>query len=132
MANGKRGEISLKLQGEDYTLRPSYEAIQAIEDQTGKGLIDLSRDALNGRLTSREAQTIVCECVKAWGRASDDNSAALQKGAAHVSPARIGELMFEEKDGITGAMAAVATVLAVAATGGYTAKGEVKAETATK
>lgn len=126
MANKTRGEIALTLEGVEYTLRPSYEAIQAFEDQTGKGIIELGRAALEGKLSVREAAIVATECIKAWGRATENAS------AAHVNAEKVGQLMFEAEDGVAGAMAAVATILALAATGGYTAKGEVKAGTAKK
>ena len=121
MAVETRGEVSLKLQGEEYTLRPSYEAIDAFEQQTGKGLIELGRAALEGRLTTREAAIIATECIKAWGRATENLA------ASHFNAKKVGEEMMDAEDGVAGAMHAVATVLAFAATGGYTKTGEVKA-----
>ncbi len=125
-ANATRGEITLALEGQPYVLRPSFEAIQAFETATGKSIIDLARSALAGALTTGDAAIIAAECIRAWGRANDDEA------TAHFNARRVGELMFEADDGVTGAMKAIAEVLAWAATGGYTAQGEVRPGTATK
>ena len=61
-ANKTRGEVSLELEGVEYVLRPSYEAISAFEAQTDRSLIDLARAAGDGQLKMSEAAIIVTEC----------------------------------------------------------------------
>src|SRR3546814_8479413 len=57
----ERGELALMLDGQDMVLRPSYEAIDAFEKATGKGLLMLARDSLKiGRASCREG---VCQYV---------------------------------------------------------------------
>jgi hypothetical protein len=125
-ANKARGEVTLTLDGQEFVLRPSYEAIQQFEQQTGKGVFELARAALDGKLTATDMATVATECIRAWGRQTEDTSA---KGA---NSTRIGEMMAEADGGWIAALNAIGELLANAAMGGYTAKGEVKAETAKK
>ena len=118
-----RGEAFLLLDGVVMGMRPSYEAITAFERDTGKGLLQLARDALNAALTLGETAQVACHCIRAWGRNVDDVSA---KGAQND---RIAELIMESNGGFREALAAIAGLLSLAATGGYTSAGEAKAAT---
>jgi hypothetical protein len=120
-ASAERGEISLTLDGGVYVLRPTFEAIEAFEDSTGKGLQQLAREGIEGALRTSEVAMIACECIRAWGRATGS------KSAAGVNSRRVGELLLEAEGGVIGAQRVVAGVLAMASTGGYTALGEPKA-----
>jgi hypothetical protein len=120
-ANAERGEIVLKLEGEDYVLRPSHEAIMAFEELTGRGLYELATDAINRKLRLTETAQIATECIRAWGRAT--GTASMQQ----VNARRVGELMLEGEGGFKAAVEAVGAMLALACTGGYTAQGEQKA-----
>lgn len=113
----------LLLEGVEYGLRPSWEAVQAIENKLGRGLVELGRDATMGRLTTGDAAVVIGELIRAWGRATE------QKQVAAFKDTRIGELLFEAGPGFgyVGVMRAVGGVLSLAATGGYTAQGEMKA-----
>ena len=122
-ANATRGEISVEMEGVEYVLRPSFEAISAFETQTNRSLIDLARAAGDGQLKMGEAAVIVTECIKAHGRAVDD------KGMASFNPKRVGELIQEADGGLLIVMKRLELLLFMAATGGYTASGEVKATT---
>lgn len=124
-ASAERGEVVLVLDGGDYVLRPSFEAIAAFEESTGKGLLQLARDAVDGGLRLHEMAEIVCECIRAWGRATGT------KSAAGVNARRIGELLVEADGGMMAVQRVIAGVLAMASTGGYTALGERKAEATT-
>lgn len=124
-ANQERGEIVLSL-GEDYVLRPTYEAIAAIEQALDKGLFDIASDAINHRLRLTDCAIVAAECIKAWGRATGGPQ-TLQA----IRPARIAELMLESEGGYKAALEQVAMMLAMACTGGYTASGEPKAATVT-
>lgn len=125
-ANEARGEISLILGGEEFILRPSYEAIQQFEQQTGRGVFKLAKLALDGELTAVDMAIIATECIKAWGRATENAS------ASHVNARKVGELMQEAEGGWIRALDAIGNVLANAAMGGYTSKGEPKPETEKK
>lgn len=117
----ERGEIALTLDGARLVLRPSFEAIESFEEATAKGLIQLTREAMEGSLRVGEAAHIVTACVRAWGRATGDRS------AQGVNVARVAELILESMGGYASTLRTVGGMLAMAATGGYTASGEVKA-----
>lgn len=122
----ERGELALPLDGQDMILRPSYEAIDAFEKATGKGLLQLARESLNGSLTLAETAQIACECIRAWGRANED------RGSAGANTQRIAELIMESDGGLRLALSTISAMLALAVTGNYTAKGEVKPVTTKK
>lgn len=120
---GERGEIALPLGGMDYVLRPSHEAIEEFQALTGKGLMQLTRDALQGSMTTGECAQIATECIRAWGRATNKAS------AIGVNAPRVSELILESDGGFHAAITTVAGMLSLASTGGYTAQGELKAGT---
>jgi hypothetical protein len=122
-AEPERGEVSITLEGEEMVLRPSHEAISAFERMTGKGLLILAREALNGSLSLGETAQVMCECIRAWGRHVDN------KSAAGAGADRIAELVLESEGGFRAALATLAGVLSMAVTGGYTAQGEMKPTT---
>lgn len=117
-ANETRGEIAIDLAGTEYVLRPTYQAISAIEAKTGKGLLALARDA--SELTLGEGAIIATECIKAHGKHIGDEM------MTKFSPERVGELIVESEGGIAACLGRLAALLMVAATGGYTASGELK------
>jgi hypothetical protein len=118
-ANETRGEISLTLDGAEHVLRPSYAAIQSFEKQTGKGLLALTQACGDGTITTAEAAAIVTECIKAWGKANDDEL------AVGVNVKRVGELIMES--GLLIIAKQLELLLFLAATGGYAASGEARA-----
>jgi len=68
--NEERGEVAIALRGETYPMRPSYEAMRAIERDTRRSLQALMvswSDAKVG-LTLDELSCVVTECVRAAGR----------------------------------------------------------------
>lgn len=119
----ERGEIAILLDGAEMIMRPSYEAIVAFEMSTGKGLLQLTREALGGTLSLPEAAQVVTECVKAWGRATENRSMQA------IGAVRIGELIIESPGGYRVALNTLAGLLSMAATGAYTASGELKPAT---
>lgn len=121
----ERGEIALNLGDQELILRPTYEAIEGFEAITGKGMLQLTRAALDGALTLGETAQIATECVKAWGRATEKAS------AVGVNAPRIASLILESPGGFNEALRTVAGMLSLASTGGYTASGNLKAGTAT-
>lgn len=125
MDNPERGEFALILEDERFVLRPSFEAIVAFEQETGKGLLDLTRSAIGGTATLSEIAIIATHCIRAWGRENDLTS------AAGVNAQRVGRLIMESEQGLTGATVMIGTLLALAVNGGLTAAGEVKAASTT-
>lgn len=120
-ANETRGEVALDLSGKEYVLRPTYAAIAAIEQKTGKGLLALAREAGAGDLALHDTAIIATECIKAHGKHTGDAMMAAYQAE------KIAELMLESENGYAGCLGRIAIVLGLAATGGYTASGELKA-----
>ena len=115
-ANAERGEHELELAGVTYRLRPTMGANIAIEEQTGKTLIELALAGRNGALTLRQVGVIAAEWIKAG--AEDELT-------RHVSTDRIRELAYEQ--GLSGVIARLTVCLTDACTGGRTSTGEAKA-----
>lgn len=123
-ANPIRGEQRITLGGEGYVMRPTFAAIQAIEDATGLGLFDLGMQAEGGRLRAGHVAIIVAEFVKA-------DLLHQKKSVEFWNANRVGELLLESEGGLFEAIKSLVTILGSALTGGYTAKGEAKAATET-
>ena len=117
-ANAQRGEHELALAGVTYRLRPSHDAIVAIEDVTGRSVMDLYRAGNVGALTLTQLGQIAGELIRAGAEDGDELT-------AQVDDERIGQLIFEE--GVFRAMARLTLCLVDAASGGRTASGEAKA-----
>lgn len=122
-ANPVRGEIEVSLgdPARDYVLRPSYEAIVAIEKGTGKGLLHLFREAAEATMPLGDLAVVIAECIRAQGRAAKDRM------MASVDADRIGALIMESPYGHSGVLARAAVLLGGAVCGDYNASGEVKA-----
>ncbi|WP_242149618.1 GTA-gp10 family protein [Sphingomonas sp. BAUL-RG-20F-R05-02] len=120
---GDRGELALLLDGAQLGLRPTFEAIDAIEASTGQGLIDLARMALAGKMSLSVTSQIAAECIRAWGRETGD------KGAAGANARRIANLILDSEGGFHAALQTVAAMLSLATTGGYNSSGEMKPST---
>jgi hypothetical protein len=117
-----RGQICVELEGVSYMLRPSREAIAAIELQTGRSLYDLAGEAISGRMQTATLGLIVAELMRAYGKANPEDQ--LHTTYAAAKPERIAELIHEE--GVPFIVPPIVAVLMGALTGGYTASGEVK------
>ena len=121
-ANVERGEHSLTLAGATYQLRPSFNAIVAIEETLGFGLIELTRKANAFALSLPDLGEIVAELVRAGAPDGDDGQMLRA-----VSGERMAELIYEEGTGP--AFSAVTLALTDAVMGGRTVSGEAKAAT---
>ena len=122
-ANPERGEIEVDLDGVPHVLTPSYEARVAISRQTGKSILQLATAAGDGSLMEEDAAIVVTECIRAHGKAIGDRD--LQS----YRPLRVGEYLAET--GMLSVVKRIELLLYLALTGGYTAKGEIKAPIAT-
>ena len=120
-ANETRGEISLSLEGVDYILRPSFEAISAFEAETGFGLLALTGQAEDATMTLDTMASIVTHCIRAHGDATGDQM------LKSVNKPKIAALIMGSDGGMLGAIIRVRLLLVMAATGGFTASGEPKA-----
>ena len=67
MANEQRGEVELRLGDETYTLRPTFEALCAIEGRLGAGVLEIAERMAARRIGLREVAAIVFETAKAGG-----------------------------------------------------------------
>lgn len=125
-----RGEVTIDLDAR-YVMRPSYEAIEAIENQTGRGVVALVNLAAQGEMKLSEAAVIVTECMKAWGKQqlSSGDASSEAKSAAGANIKKVAALIYEA--GLLKATERCAIVLMAAATGGVTAAGEWKPATET-
>lgn len=123
--NPDRGELEIILDGQAMGLRPTFDAVNAFERSTGKGLIALTRDAINGGLTLGETAQIICECVKAWGRATEDAT------AERFQADRIAALVLTTEGGLMKVTELVAGLLMACSTGGVDAEGNVRPKTTT-
>jgi hypothetical protein len=115
-----RGRMLVPLGDADYVLRPSFEAIEAIEQTLGRSLVQLASQAYNGGLSCADLAIIVAECMRAEGRASSDAGPSYRDAKAE----KIARLIYEA--GQPSITARIAILLTEAVTGGYTAAGEPK------
>lgn len=120
-ANEIRGEETLRLDGADYVLRPSFDAIVSFERDTGKGTLQLLDAASSGALTRMEAAAVLCACIRAGLQAQGNPM------ADNFSARRIGELLGSEPGGFLLVVKRLELLLLKAATGGFTPSGEAKA-----
>jgi hypothetical protein len=123
-----RGEVTINLDA-TYVMRPSYEAIEAIETATGRGVVALVNLAAQGELSLKNAAIIVTECIRAWGKqqAANGNDQPEARSATGARPEKVARLIHEH--GLVQATERCAIVLMAAATGGVTASGEWKPAT---
>ena len=121
-ADPERGELELELAGVPYRLRPSHQAIRAIERKTGFSLLELVRLGNAHALSLDHVGVVSAELIRAGAGADDAATRAVHED-------RIGELAYEE--GVVKVTARVTLCLVEAANGGRTASGEAKAAAAT-
>jgi hypothetical protein len=122
-ANAERGEHEIVLAGKAYRLRPSHNAVRAIEQTTGRSTMALVRLGNTGELTLEQLGAVAAELIRAGADEADTMTRS-------VDAERIEELIFEE--GLPQAQARITLVLLDASTGGRAASGEAKAAPATK
>lgn len=118
--NADRGEASLILAGTVMGLRPSFEALDAIEKTLGRGLVDLAGAAIRKELRMSETGQIACELIRAFGRDAED------AGASKSTAPRVTELIMASEGGLLVAMQTIGGVLAIAVNGGYDTQGNLK------
>ena len=117
-----RGHITLPVDGTEYVLRPSFEAIVSIERQLGRSLFDLAGDSTQGRLSFEDMGVIASEMMRAYGKSNPEDPLASSYRGAKAE--RLSELIYEA--GGPRICARITVLLMGALTGGYTASGEVK------
>ncbi|HEX7742279.1 MAG TPA: GTA-gp10 family protein, partial [Sphingobium sp.] len=117
-----RGEVDLVLEGQAYVLRPSYQAIVAMEKKTGKPLVELAALAEQCVLAQDVQAIVTTELIRAWGRSLqvDEYATAAERvlatSARGANPDTIGEMLYAV--GPLAVQPRLAMVLGLAATGG--------------
>lgn len=61
MANDKRGEIEIELDGKEYLLRPTFNSMCVVEKKLGRSIMDIAIDV--SRISHVEAATIIREFI---------------------------------------------------------------------
>jgi hypothetical protein len=125
-ASAERGEATLNLDGQDIGLRPSFAAIEEIEATLDRGLVDITRSAIDAKMKLGETAQVACSLIREFGRATDD------KGLAGVNAKRIGRLILDAEGGLLVVQKILAGVLSMAVTGGYDSEGNLKPTAMTK
>ena len=114
-----RGEVKLTLEGHDFVLRPSFEAIGAIEAATGKTVFELAAAAEKMTMTLADAGVIVAHCVRAQAKATGN------KLHENAQPEKMAKMIYGEPGGLLVAIrTGLYRLLMGALIGGYTASGE--------
>lgn len=121
-AAGARGEVSIQLDGHDYVLRPSFEAVDEMETSTGLSLYELTIAASSNTLSLAQVGEIIGACIRAKAKVDGNRDLAAARSA------RFASLVYEAGEGVYGVVSnELGKLLRGALTGGYTASGEAKA-----
>lgn len=118
-----RGHITVPLDGVEFTLRPSFEAISQIERLTGKSHERLAHDSIQQNLSYGELALICCEMMKAHAKANPKDP--MRSSYSGAKPEKLEKLIYAA--GKVRINVRVTVVLTAALSGGYTAEGEVVA-----
>lgn len=111
------GEMEFEMEGVAYVLRPSREAIENIEKQTGQSILELANNAQSGRVGLNDLAIIVTETVKAWGREAAADADPNQLAARQFSVSAVKDHVYAA--GLAQVNARLAVLLTGAVSGGY-------------
>lgn len=112
-ANEVMGEDELRLGKRTYVLRPSYDAVKAIETRTGATLLQLYNDGNRGAIPLERLGVIAAELINAHPE---------QLKGGRVDADRIAQLIYRQ--GLPGVTARLTLLMLDAATGGRDLSGE--------
>ena len=101
-ANPHRGEVEIELDGKRFVMRPTFQAIAEIEQQTGTGLIALLHRMTDGGLRVSDLAVIVAAGLRAAGEPASRD--------------KVGSLLLQ--DGLEKTLAPASQFLMNAVTGG--------------
>jgi hypothetical protein len=87
MANDQRGEVSLKLGGKEYILRPSFEALCELENRLNTTIPQLIVDLQTGIVSIKALATIIWAGI--WGYDKDRAPTIIEVGEMVVSDGMI-------------------------------------------
>lgn len=65
MVNKDRGEVEIDLEGQRLTMRPTFQAMCEIEDETGMAILELARVFQDGRFGGRHVTAVICAGLRA-------------------------------------------------------------------
>jgi hypothetical protein len=99
-ANPHRGEIAIRLDGQDRILRPDFEGVAAIDRECGS-IIELGMRAYERRLSLPELALVITHGLRGAGRAAGDEV------LARITQERVAKAIFD-----TGVMTVLPPVLA--------------------
>ncbi|MHA1835998.1 MAG: gene transfer agent family protein [Candidatus Odinarchaeia archaeon] len=83
MANSQRGEVSIKLSGETYIMRPSFEALCELEDVLGTTLPQLVIDLQTGNVSLKKVTAVIWSGI--WGYNKDKAPSMVEIGEMVVN-----------------------------------------------
>jgi hypothetical protein len=84
-ANPLRGEAAIVVDGETLTLRPSFEALVAAEEELGP-LFTLVERAADGRLSLNEIAALFWHCASGLAARERIGQALVEQGLAKTAP----------------------------------------------
>lgn len=67
MANKHRGEVKVTLDGVEYTMRPTFEALISIEDDLNKKLVSIARAFFQSDIGVKETAHIIHRGIESSG-----------------------------------------------------------------
>lgn len=71
--NPERGDVPVMLDGNEYILRPSFEALVEIEERLGMGLVPLARRFMDGQFGIRDVTAVVAAGIGGSGQRVPDD-----------------------------------------------------------
>ncbi len=71
--NKQRGEVQVRLNGHEYTLRPTFEALVEIEERLGAGLVPIARRFVDAQFGVREVAGIIAAGIRGSGQKVPDD-----------------------------------------------------------
>ncbi len=108
--NKQRGEVAVRLNGHEYTMRPTFEALVEIEERLGAGLVPIARRFVDAQFGVREVSGILAAGIR---------------GGGEKVPANLGELIVRQ--GVLSFSDAIGTFLTGALQGDSAGKPEAPA-----
>jgi len=87
MANEQRGEVSIKLNDKEYTMRPTFEALCELENRLNTTIPQLIVDLQTGIVSIKAVATIIWAGI--WGYNKEEAPSIIEVGEMVVSDGMI-------------------------------------------
>lgn len=107
MANKARGEIGVRLNGVDYTLRPSFSALCELEDRAGLTFLELAQRIAEQKISVKLVPSIIYAGIIGAGQEADFDEiadACIDEGFLNLMPACMAFMENAVKGGPKGAV----------------------------